>query len=85
MPLPSTVRKPVTVPVESALRESTISLEIRSLTRVIRTFEPMLMVAAWDMAGATGKLRNLNSAQRSSFSWLPSGSFPVSTWPMAGW
>jgi hypothetical protein len=52
---------------------------------VTRTFEPMLMVAAWDMAGATGKWRNINSAQRSSRSWLPSGSFPVSTWPMAGW
>lgn len=53
MPLPSTVRKPVTVPLESAFKESTILLEMRSRTRVIRTFEPMLMVAAWDMAGAT--------------------------------
>ncbi len=85
MPLPSTVRKPVTVPLESAFKESTILLEMRSRTRVIRTFEPMLMVAAWDMAGATGKLRNLNSALRSWSPWLPSGSFPVSTWPMAGW
>jgi hypothetical protein len=59
-------------------------LEIRSRTRVIRTFEPMLMVAAWDMAGATGRWRNTNSAQRSFLAWLPSGSFPVSTWPMAG-
>ncbi len=63
MPLPSTVRKPVTVAVASLLRASTISAGMRSRTRVIRTLAPMLMlagVAAWDMAGATGMWRHLN-------------------------
>lgn len=80
MPLPSTVRKPVTVAIGSALSVLTSSEGIRSRTRVMRTREPTVIVAPWAMAGATEKWRNPNSEP-----WLPSESSPVLTSPMGAW